>query len=33
MKIIYIYIRKNKENILKFTNSIETSEGLKIHKY
>ena len=26
-------IRKNKENILKFTDSIETSEGLKIHKY
>ena len=24
-------IRKNKENILKFTDSIEMSEGLKIH--
>ena len=26
-------IRKNKEKILKFTDSIETSEGLKIRKY
>jgi len=26
-------IRKNKEKILKFTDSIETSEGLEIHKY
>ena len=24
-------IRKNKENILKFTDSIETSDRLKIH--
>ena len=26
-------VHKNKGEILKFTNSIETNEGLKIHKY
>ena len=26
-------IRKNKEKIPKFTNSVETSKGLEIHKY
>jgi len=26
-------VRKSKGEILKFTNSIETNEGLKIHKY
>ena len=25
--------RKNKEKIMKFTDSVDTNEGLKIHKY